>query len=347
MKKITRSRAAQAQYLAGLRTIELAPFAATDNGRDLVPGEIYLANESRFQENYFHEKLSNYAVGWRDPNDIDGTRRFFAPEVEVSPFFEFKEAINAEEFLTETDDESALGADYKKIEPYKAVTTIARTADRGLMLVVDRRAVRGQSDWEMKKVAKVLRRIARNRLKRAVALISAASTNTAKTWDTTAGKDPDMDVISEKITSATASGIGFNRVGFGDTAWSKRFLSFRAQNNAGGYASAGLSESQLAGLLGVEKVQVSRERYQSSASAKTEIVNNLVLMFNALEGADTEDASNIKCFVSRYGPDEKGAGQLLRVFVQDLSVNLVGIVVSYQELMKITSTLGIRQFTVS
>lgn len=347
MKKIIRSRVQQAKFIAALRAIETAQFAPIDNGGALVPGEIYLANESRFAENYFHEKLTNYAVGFRDPNDIDATRKFFAPEVETAPFFEYKEAINAEEFLTDDDDRSVIGSDYKVIEPYKATTTIGKIEDHGLMLVVDLRAVRGQSDWEMKKVAKLKRRVARNRLKRAVALISAAATNTAKTWDTTAGKDPDMDVITDKITSVTASGVGFNRVGYGDTAWSKRFLSFRAQNNAGGYSSAGMNETQLAGLLGVEQVKVSRERYQSSETAKAEIVNNLVLMFNAMDGADTEDASNIKCFVSRYGAGEQGAGGFERVFIVPLGVNKVGIVLSYQELMKITSTLGIRKFTVS
>jgi len=156
-----------------------------------------------------------------------------------------------------------------------------------------------------------------------------------------------MDVITEGVTARTASGIGFNRIAFGDTAWSKRQLSLRAQNLLGQANSAGMTLEALAGLLNVDKIIVSKERYQSSAAAKTEIMNNLVLMFSAMDGADTEDPSNIKRFVSRYGAGEPGAGLFRRVFIQPLSVNLVAVTVSYEELTKITSTLGLRKFTVS
>lgn len=343
---VRRTPNAQARYLANLRNIEAMAFDPVDQGAH-VPGTIYLANESRFAEAFFHEKLTTYAAGWRDPNDIEGTRQFVAPEVEVQPFFEYKEAVNAEEFIVDTDDARPIGKEYRQIEPYTGVTTVAKTVDRGLTLIVDLRTVRGKTNWEQEKVAKIERRIARNRLKRAVALLSAAATNTAKTWDTTAGKDPDMDIITEGVTARTASGVGFNRILYGDTAWSKRQLSLRAQNLLGQGNSSGLTKEMLAGLLNVDQIMVSKERYQSSAAAKTEIVNNLVLMFMAMDNADTEDPSHIKCFVSRYGQGEPGAGLFRRVFIQPLSANLVALTVSYEELTKITSTLGIRKFTVS
>jgi hypothetical protein len=342
MKVIKRSPSAQSRFVAKLRALEAAQFDPIDNGRDLKPGEIYVANESRFNETFMSEPLTAYAVGFRDPNDIAATRRFFAPEVEVSPYFEYTETINAEEFLTEDDDRRAIGAAYKIIEPYKGVTTLGKTEDRGLTAIVDLRTVRGKSNWEQEKVAKLMRRIERNRLKRGVALLSAAATNTAKTWDTSAGKDPDQDIITDLIAAATASGIRPNRVGFGDTAWSKRGLSHRAQNTAGGFASATMTPEALAGILSVDKVYISKERYQSAAATKAEIVNNLVLMFDAMDNADTEDPSNIKCFVSKYED-----GGFYRVYVQQISVNLVAITVSYEELTKITSTLGIRKFTVT
>lgn len=342
MKVIKRSPAAQRKFIANLRAIEAAAFAPVDDGRALAPGEIYVANESRFNETFLSEPLTGYAVGWKDPSDLDTTLAFFAPDVEVSPYFEYLETLNAEDFLTEDDDQRAIGAAYKVIEPPKGDVTLGKTVDRGLTEIVDLRTVRGQTDWEQKKVARLLRRVKRNRLKRAIALLSAAATNTAKTWDTTAGKDPDMDLITEGVTARTASGVGFNRIGFGDTAWAKRALSHRAQNTAGGFASSSMTEQALAGILGVEKVMVSRERYQSGAAAKSEIVNNLVLMFNAIDGADVDDASNIKSFRSKYED-----GGYYRVYVQQISANLVAITVSYEELTKITSTLGIRKFTVS
>jgi hypothetical protein len=345
-KVVRRTPKQQERYLANLLSIERLPFAPVDQGQ-MTPGEIYLANESRFNENFFHEKLTNYAVGFKDPNDIEMMRKFVAPEVEVQPFFEYKSFTNAEEFVISTDDARPIGKEYRVLEPYTATTVVDKTIDRGLTLIVDLRTVRGQSDWELKKVEKIKRRIARIRLKRAVALLSAAATNTAKTWDVTAGKDPDMDVITEGVTGRTASGIGFNRIVYGDTAWAKRLLSLRAQNLAGQGQSSSLSRQDLAGLLNVDRIEVSRERYQSAAATKTEIVNNLALMFDASDDVDTEDPSNIKCFISRYGAGEPGAGLFMRVFVQAISANLVALTVSYEEVMKITSTLGIRKFTVS
>lgn len=149
-------------------------------------------------------------------------------------------------------------------------------------------------------------------------------------------------MTNELITAATASGIRPNRIGYGDTAWSKRQLSHRAQNNAGGYASAGMTPEQLAAYLAVDQVLISKERYQSTASAKAEIVNNLVLMFEACSGADVDDPSNIKRFVS---PVEGGGD--LRVYLQQVSAKIWALTVEHYSNIVITSTLGIRQFTVS
>ena len=131
-------------------------------------------------------------------------------------------------------------------------------------------------------------------------------------------------------------------MGYGDTAWDKRGFSHRAQNNAGGYASATLTPEALAGILNVDKVAVSKERYASTAAARTEIVSNLVFEFYAMDGMDTEDPSNTKRFVS---PVEGGGN--FRVFSQQLSAKLYAITVEHYSLIKITSTLGLRKLTIS
>lgn len=329
-------------FLARLQTQQFGP---VDNGTANLPlNVIHIANESRFNESFLSEPLTDYAVDWKDPNNIEATVDFFAPRVPVSPFFEYTEFSNAEEYYSDSgdDDLRPLGGEYKKVKQYTSAPKLGKTEDRGLTIVIDTRTKRGQKGWEQKVVAKLLRRCHRNRLRRAVGLLSAAAVNTAKTWDVTAGKDPDQDVIAEAVLARTASGVGFNRVGYGDTAWSKRHLSHRAQDNAGGYASAALTEQALAGLLAVDRVMVSKERYQTDPTTKAEVLGNKVLMFNALDGADPDDSSNIKTFISEY--DEGG---FFRVFQQQISANLIAFTVSYEEVMKITSTLGIRQFTVS
>ena len=205
--------------------------------------------------------------------------------------------------------------------------------------------VDGLTNWEEMYTQKLIRRLKRNSLKRAVALLSAAATNTAKTWDTTAAKDPDQDVLLELIAGADLSGIRPNRVGYGDTSWSKRMLSHRAQNTAGGFASSALTPDVLAGLLQVDAVNVCPSRYTASATARTQIIANLVLMFLAESGVDTEDASNIKRFVT-MGSSTQGGG-VYQVYAQRVSAKRYVIAVGTYELTKIVSTLGIRQFTIS
>lgn len=330
---------------AGLVPFEARAYGAEGirpAGHDLAHEQVALANASRFIEANFSQPLTTYAVGWRDPSNIDAELEFFAPRVPVTRRFEYAEAVNAEEFLSETaDDLRAIGADFKRVE-YAGTKTNAKTDNRGLTMRVDLDQVADKTGWQEMYTGKLLRRLRRGALRRAITLLSAAATNTAKTWDTTAGKDPDQDVMSELVTAQTASGIRPTRVGYGDTAWSKRILAHRAQTTSGGFASAGLSEAELASFLGVEQVLKSTARYQSGAAAKTEIVSNLVLMFNAMGGATTEDSSNIKRFVS---PTESGGD--VRVYVQQVSAKLVDITVEHYDLIKITSTLGIRKFTVS
>lgn len=315
------------------------PPLATD-GHNPVGQVLQLANDSRFVEANFDQPLTTYARGWRDPNNIEATLEFFAPRTPVTPRFTYKSATFIEQFLSElVDDIRAIGANFKRVE-YTGTEVNSRTYNRGLMMVVD--LDEATDGWEQRAVSRLMQRLRRNSLRRAIALLSAAATNTAKTWDTSAGKDPDQDVISDLVTIGTANGVGANRVGYGHTAWSKRGLALRAQNTAGGYASAGLTPEQLAGVLMVDQVMVSKERYASTASALAEIVSNLVLMFHAIAGATTEDASNIKRFVS---PTSQGGDEA--VYVWQISPKLMGVAVEHYENTAITSTLGIRKFTVS
>lgn len=304
--------------------------------------QIQLANDSRFSQGYFNEPLTSYAVGYRDPNDIEATLNFFAPTTPVPRKFTYNVWNNPEEFFSETvDDIRAIGADFKRVE-YTTTKVTAATNNRGLTMRVDLDEVAELNDWENVYIAKLKRRLLRSELRRAITLISAAATNTAKTWDTTAGKDPDQDVSTDLIAASTSSGIRPNRLGFGDTAWDKRRVAHRAQLSAGGFTSSAKTEAELAQWLGIDRVLVSRERYQSGAAAKTEIVSNLVLEFFATDGADITDPSNVKRFVS----NTMSGGQF-RAYSQQISAKLYDITLEYYSLIKITSTLGLRKLTIS
>jgi len=317
-----------------------------DRGSGYEPGQVLFANNSRFLETYFSEPLTNYAVGWRDPSDIQASLQFIAPVVPVGRRFEWKQAANAEEFLSEvSDDERAIGSDFKRVE-YTAADVTDKTLNKGLTYIADLDNVSGPN-WQNDKVAKLLRRLYRSEFRRGITALSAAATNHAVTWSTGSNANPDNDVLTDLIAATTASGIRPNRVLYGDTAWHNRHLAYEnVTSTATAFANiAALTPEQLAARLMVDKVRISTERYQSSASAKSEIVSNLVFAFFAEDGVDTEDPSNIKRFVSSFSAEQGGG--LVRVYMQQISAKLVALTVEHYSKIIVTYAGGIRQWTIS
>lgn len=310
-------------------------------GGSLFPQQVYAANEARFTEANFSEPLTQYSVGWRDPENIEEELEFWAPNVQVPRKFEYAEATNADEFMSETDDVRGVGADFKRVE-YTGKKSNGRTLNKGLTMRVDLDNVDDGSNWQEAYTGRLLRRIFRNDLRRAVTLLAAAGTNEALTWDTSSGKDPDQDVASRVILFADGAGVAPTRVGYGAVSWNKRRIAHRAQNTSGGFASASLTPEQLAGYLGVRQVRVSGTRYQSAASTKTKVLPDIVVVFHAEGGAMPEDPSNIKRFWSPCV-----GGTRTRVYVQQINAKLVDITVEHYSDIIITSTLGIRKLTIS
>lgn len=300
---------------------------------------VSMANANLFDNAHYSEPLTNYAVGWKDNSDIEAALDFYAPAVPVSRRFEYRAFNNADDFESDTDDARAIGEDFKQVKNGGSMV-LGQTVNRGLKICVDEDEVDGDPNWRERKVGQLLRRIKRNALIRAINLLSAAAVNTGKTWDATAGKDPDNDLLTELIAAADASGIMSNRIGFGHTAWSKRVGSHRAQDNAGGYASAGMTPEQVAGFLNVDDVFITRSRHNSGA-AKAQILSNKVLMFLAEGGLSQEDPSNIKRFMTMID------GGDYRVFEYKTGSKFTEIVVEHYEQTLITSNLGIRQLTIS
>lgn len=312
-----------------------------DRGAGSNPtGVICAANEERFTATHFSEALTGYTVGWLSQAEaakLQALLESIAPTVQVGRRFEYKEATNSQAFLSETDDIRGIGADFKRVE-YTGTSTNQKTLNKGLTLSLDKdEMVAGD---EERAAARLTARLLRNDLRRAISGLSTAATNTAKTWDGTAGKDPDADVLAELVRANTARGVPSDVVVYGETAWQKRALSLRAQSHAGGFASAMMAASALAQLLGVDRVEVSKQVYQSAVATKTGIVANNVIIFSAPQGVSKDDPSNIKRFVT---PTGSGA---VRVYRQDFAKR-VEISVEHYSNVVITSTLGIRQLTVS
>lgn len=339
--KMAVALAARQQHYNSLRQVEAVEYAPrlSDGNHERVS----MFNADLATESFFSSPLTDYAVGWTDGADLEAELEFFAPGVEVAERFEYATHDNAEDFLSDGDsDERPSKTDFNEVE-YTETKVNDKTVNRGLQITLDMDKLRGTRDWEEKYTVKLLRRIKRNQLRRAINLLSAAALNTNKTWDVSVGKDPDQEVLMELILAADTCGIKPNRIGYSDTAWGKRGLAHRAQNTAGGFASAGLSTGALAEILGVESVLRSNSRF-TAGSARSQILSNLVLMFNATSGVDAEDASNIKRFYSLGAPEEGGG--MYQVYSARISSKRHVIAVGHYERQAITSTLGIRRFTV-
>jgi hypothetical protein len=311
-----------------------------DNGQ-IQPGQMCLANESRFNAAFFSEPLTTYATGWRDPNNIEALLDFVSPPVQVGRRFEYKKADNAEAFLSDADDIRAIGAAFKTVE-YKGASQSDKTTNKGLTVRIDLDIAGEMPNWRELYTARLLQRLLRSEFRRAMEALLTAANNTAKTWDTTAGKDPDQDILSELMSSVDVMGLRANRVLFGDVAWNKRLLAHRAQASAGGYASAALTPDELAGFLGVDGCRISRDRYQSSTTAKSKIVPDVVLIFYGLEGATPDDPTHAKRFWSAV----EGGGKY-RVYEHPVNSKLVDLTVEHYSNVLITSTVGLRKLTIT
>jgi hypothetical protein len=260
--------------------------------------------------------------------------------VQAGRRFEFKQADNAQAFLAETDDIRAIGGDFKAVE-FSGTTVLGKTINKGLTIKVDFDEVEGMPEWAEVYTRMLLERMLRNELKRAVTAILAGANNTAKTWNGTAGEDPDMDVMNILKTGRGKSGIRANRVVYGDGAWTARMKSLRSQTTAGGFANSGFTLGELSGFLGIDEARVSRELYQSSSSAKTDLMGNLLVAFYGMNGATKDDPSHTKRF---WTPCR--AGGKYAVYRRDYD-KCASITVEHYSNCVVTSTTGLEKGTVT
>jgi len=300
---------------------------------------ICLPNAASFNNTFFNQPLTAYSQGWRDPANLEEELEFVAPMVEVPRRFSWRKFGTIQDFLTESDDARAIGGDFKRVKVSSEITD-SRTINRGLTIFVDLEEVGDMPGWEERYTGYLLRRAVRNDLVTAITLLAASAANTGKTWDTTA--DPDSDLLDLVDGAGDEMGMNPNRIFMGGNAWAKRVKAFRAQDKVGAGASAMMTPEQLAAWLGIEKVHVSRTRYQSTATAKSKIEGALALAFEAASGQITDDPANIKRFVSRCDD-----GNLMRVYRREVNEKVVAITVERYVRTQIVSTLGLKKFTIA
>ena len=314
-----------------------------DRGDSNAVDGIYAANESRFVEATFSEPLTAFAVGYQDPGQLQELIDFICPAVPCTRRFEYMLAVNAEEFQAESnnDDVRGIGASFKQVE-YTSKKTVGQTLNKGLTIRVDQDNVEDLPNWEQIYTARLMRRLLRSEALRAFTTLAALATDTPLIWNGTAGQDPDQDIATLAIAYAESAGLNPTRVLYGIGAWNARRQAHRAQNTAGGFASAMMEIGEVATSVGVDDGFVSRERYSTSSTAKSRIIPNKVLIYLANANQSPEDPSNIKRFISNTQ-----GGTPFRVFRQQVNAKLVDITVEHYSNILATATLGVQSATIS
>lgn len=314
-----------------------------DRGDSNAVGVPYFANEARFIEATFSEPLTAYAVGYQDPGQIQQLLDFIAPVVPVTRRFEYAVATNAEEFMAETnlEDVRSIGGSFKRVE-YTSSKANGVVLNKGLTIRVDMDNVEDQPNWRQIYTGKLMRRLLRAEALRAYSLLAGMATNTPLIWNGTAGQDPDMDITAAMNAFGDTSGLNPNRALFGLSAWTQRKSTMRASNNPGGYTSSNQTPDELAASLMLDGVFVSRERYTTSATARSRIVPSSVLVFLAEANQSAEDPSNIKRFVA-----QTQGGTPFRVYEQVINSKLTDITVEHYSNILVTANLGVQQLTIT
>lgn len=303
-------------------------------------GLFCLPNAASFDNTHLSEPLTAYAQGWRDPTNIEAVTQFFFPAVQVPRRFEFRKTDDSADFLIDSDDERAAGADFKRVE-YKGEVVQEKTANRGLTVYVDPDEVSGMPNWQQVYTGRLLRRIMRSGLDKAVTALVAAAANTGKTWGSTA--DPDADGISLVESAGDAIGFNPNKIAFLGSAWSKRILSLRTQATAGAITGAALTTVDLvAAYWGAQRGINHTMRVQGAAGKAKSGGGNYVLAFHAEDGVGPEDPSSAKRF---WSPCSNGAPYA--VYVRPVGSKFWSITVECYDRYVITSTVGLKKYTIS
>lgn len=334
---------------------------------DVKPGKIYalsdedvgslppiglplLGNEERFTASYYSEPLTQYAVGWTDPENLEALYDFIAPKVPVGRRFEYKVAINVEAFLSELNDERQIGSDFKQVE-YKGATSYNKTANRGLKYRIDLDEEGAGILTEELIVSRLLQRLKRNIYRRAVLTLLnlSATNNTNVTWtynsSTNPNAQPDENIRTLIQATQVTSGVFPNRLLIDLKSWNIRKNTYAQQAlGAGAIYGYGRTVDDVVADQSVDGMMVSKALYQSTewvTPTKSYILPQNCVAFYAQDNPTRDDPTNLKRFVTPVADGD------FRVYRQPVGAKFVDISVEYYDVIVQTATVGIGQLTIT
>jgi len=311
-----------------------------DNGGDLPVGEIHAANASRFNDTHLSQPLTDYATGIKLDEGLQGLLDFIAPGVQTARRFEFRKGEDSDYFLSETDDERAIGSAFKRVE-YSGSIVNSKTLNKGLTIRVDHDDEVGD-DWQERTVNMLMQRLLRNDVRRAATALIGIDSGSNKNWGSSGTTAPDADILSILDGGGDAKGIDPNRVLFGKTAWQRRLNKLMTTNTPSAGVQAQMTPEQLAAMLGIDAVRVSNQRYQSTASAKAKVVTaDVVVAFHGAAVLDKNDPSTLKRFWSPCAPGGEFAAYVVE------HPKFTDITVEHYSNIVATSTAGVKRLNIT
>ena len=287
----------------------------------------------------FSQELTDYAAGYKVPN-VEDALEFIAPSVAVqSKRFEYAKFGDGAMYV-DVDDERAPFGTFKTVQDSGEIVS-AKLVSRGYTVVIDEDEF--SANYRNRAVETLKRRLLRNELYRAASLLTKVATSSAKKWIASGeGKStPDGDLQNLIASVADAGGVHANRILFGETAWAYRYASMIASTAVGEGASARLTPEQLAQMLAIDEIKISKDRYLMQDAEGKKYKNilgaNQVFAFNGLKGASIDDISTFKRFY---------LGEGFKVFVEQ-KAGCEHITVSHKTLLAQTGVGGAKALTIS
>jgi len=302
-------------------------------------GSIMAGNDANFSSAHLSEPLTEFVSDVVDPQGLDTLLDQVCPAVQTGRSFAYLVGDSKENFQVDDlrQDIRPIGAEFAEVRT-TGTQTNGRTENKGLTMVLDEDQGGRDPEVQQRAVTNLWNRLLRSELYRVEALLEANDAGGGSSnWGGSASDvDPDGQIAADINTGGDARGIDSNIALYGGTAWLYRFRALGQLDARSASADRTLTPEQVATMLGLDTVAISRHRYQSSATAKSKVVAAKVYTYYVNPMATINDPSNIKRFVS---PVEGGG--MRRVYVNDTNAKRIFVSVEHYSQVALTHSLGI------
>jgi len=321
--------------------------ALTNDINSVPAGTICLSNDSLLRQSENIEELTMFAASYDSMvgNGLARLRDFLAPPRPSSSRIVRLTTYNENEpweTVDYTKVKRGILADFSEVRQRTASKSDFQINNRGLSVILDRDELRDKPEWQQTHTKWLIDLLNRATVQEAISVYSTAALQTSATWD--AAANPDLFLRNLILQLANTTGFYPQCAAYGDAAELARRKSYEVQLTAGSLARAqAITETDIATSIGVSQVLINAERYQSSATAKQELIGSNVFLFTSVKDSGPMDPSNIV----RHIVSGSGASGEYAVYVTEVGVKKIVLTVENYEYLHTQHTSGIAQVAVN